>query len=98
MSNTDVRTFVCKGLERLADGRANDAVRLAFAEELPDPEELEQMDLYNVSEIKRVKGGGVEIKLFDRQKALEKLYEYSISANAEENVSELISALQDDNS
>jgi hypothetical protein len=87
---------VCKGLERLADGRANDAVRLAFAEELPAPEELEQMDLYNVSEIKRVKGGGVEIKLFDRQKALVKLYEYSISANAEENVSQLILALQEE--
>lgn len=31
------------------------------------------MDLFNISEIKRVKGGGMEIKFFDRIKALEKL-------------------------
>ena len=34
---------------------------------------LENMDLFNISEIKKVKGGGVEIKFFDRIKALEKL-------------------------
>ncbi|MBR1764954.1 MAG: terminase small subunit [Ruminococcus sp.] len=62
------------GLERLAYGRANDAVALAFCEEIT-PELLAGADLYNVSEIKKVKGGGVEIKLFDRQRALEALAE-----------------------
>lgn len=31
------------------------------------------MDLFNISEIKRKKGGDVEIKFFDRLKALEHL-------------------------
>lgn len=65
---------VRSGLERLAYGRANDAVALAFCEEVT-PEMLAGADLYNVSEIKKVKGGGVEIKFFDRQKALEALAE-----------------------
>ena len=41
---------------------------------LPEPENanLEEMDLFSVSEIKRGKNG-VEIKFFDRLKALEKL-------------------------
>ena len=36
-------------------------------------QEIEKLDLFNVSEIKRPKGGGMEIKFFDRLKALEKL-------------------------
>lgn len=63
------------GLERLAFGRANDAAKLVFCEEMPEQDTLAKLDLFNVSEMKRVKGGGVEIKLFDRQKALEKLLE-----------------------
>lgn len=31
------------------------------------------MDFFNISEIKRKKGGDIEIKFFDRLKALEKL-------------------------
>ena len=66
---------VMTGLRRLAFGSAKDAALLAFSEELPDSAQLDRLDLFNVSEIKRDKGGGVEIKLFDRLKALEKLYE-----------------------
>ena len=33
------------------------------------------MDLYNISDIKKKKGGDIEIKFFDRLKALERLYE-----------------------
>lgn len=66
---------VLSGLRRLAFGNCNDGVLLAFADELPPPETLEKLDLFNISEIKRVRGGGVEVKMFDRMKALEKLYE-----------------------
>jgi hypothetical protein len=58
------------GYEKLAYGGVNDAVRLLFEEE-PDPEELRKMDLFSVAEIRRVKGGGTEIKFYDRMKALE---------------------------
>lgn len=65
------------GLERLAFGSITDVVKLAFAEKLEDIKNIAEMDLYNISEIKRVKGGGFEIKFFDRIKALEKIGEMS---------------------
>ncbi len=66
--------YVKTGLSRLAFGSVNDAAALVFDDELTE-DKIMRADLFNVSEIKRVKGGGVEIKFFDRQKALEKLVE-----------------------
>ncbi|MCL2513208.1 MAG: terminase small subunit [Oscillospiraceae bacterium] len=60
------------GLRRIAFGSVSDAVTLLYAENA-DKEQIEQLDLFNVAEIKRPKGGGMEIKFFDRIKALEKL-------------------------
>lgn len=84
---------VIAGLKRLAFGSCSDAVYLVFAEELPPPGVIEKLDLFNVSEIKRVKGGGVEIKLFDRQKALEKLFEFENAYSDRGNAAGLIEAL-----
>lgn len=64
---------VSEGLRRLAFGEIQDAVTLLFESEEGIIEKLPQLDLFNISEIKRVKGGGMEIKFFDRLKALEKL-------------------------
>lgn len=69
--------LVAEGLRKLAFGDVNDAVRLVFAEEPPSPELLTKMNLFNVSAITRDKGGGVEVRFFDRQKALERLYDYA---------------------
>ena len=66
--------YVKTGLSRLAFGSINDAAALLFADE-PTREEVLSADLFNVAEIKKVKGGGVEMKFYDRQKALEKLVE-----------------------
>lgn len=60
------------GYQRLAFGGISDALRLLFTQ-TPTPEQLEQMDLFMISEIKRNKDGMLEIKFFDRLKALEKL-------------------------
>lgn len=60
------------GYNRLAYGCCADAVWLLFCEE-PTREDIEKLDLFGVSEIKRPKGGGLEIKFFDRYKALERL-------------------------
>ena len=60
-----------QGLRRLAFGRNNDAAALAFAETVT-PEMIEKADLFGVSEIK-VGKGVVEIKFFDRLKALDLL-------------------------
>lgn len=66
------RRDIVRGYERLAFGCVSDAIRLMFAENT-DEDELEKMDLFNIAEIKRKKGGDIEIKFFDRIKALEKL-------------------------
>ncbi len=63
------------GLERIAFGSVADAVRLLLCDPLPQGENLETMDLFMISEIKKPKGGGVEIKFFDRLKAMELLCE-----------------------
>lgn len=84
---------VAAGLKRLAFGSCSDAVYLVFADELPPPEVIERLDLFNVSEIKRVKGGGVEVKLFDRMKALEKLFELENAFSDKDKAANLIQAL-----
>lgn len=60
------------GYQRLAFGCISDAICLLFSDEVSS-EEIEKMDLFNIAEIKRKKGGDIEIKFFDRLKALEKL-------------------------
>lgn len=62
------------GYERIAFGSVADAVRLCFADGVPD--DLDALDLYMVSEVKRSKNG-VEIKFFDRLKALDRLSDLS---------------------
>lgn len=60
------------GLRRIAFGCVSDAVKIAFSEDL-NIDEVKDMDLFTISEIKVTRGKGVEIKFFDRIKALEKL-------------------------
>ena len=94
MTNKLSHTSAVKaGLRRLAFGECSDAVTLAFADELPPPETIRKMNLFNVSEIKRLKGGGMEIRFFDRLKALEKLYELETSENGSNTAAGLIEAL-----
>ncbi len=66
---------VTEGLRHLAFGDIQDAVTLLFETEEGILSSLPSLDLFNVSEIKRQKGGGMEIKFFDRLRALEKLRE-----------------------
>ena len=61
----------CLGYERLALGKVTDAIKLLYCENLSD-DEIEKLDLTNISEIKKPKDGAMEIKFFDRLKALEK--------------------------
>ncbi len=77
-----IQTEAAAGYKRLAFGSVADALSLIFCEEAPTKEELATMDLFNVSEIKRPKGGGLEIKFFDRLKPLERLSEMSESETA----------------
>lgn len=78
---------VTEGLRRLAFGEIQDAVSLLFETQEGIIESLPKLDLFNVSEIKRVKGGGMEIKFFDRLKALERLGEALEGDNSKSAVS-----------
>lgn len=60
------------GFRRLAFGSPADSVKLLFREDISDSE-LETLDLFNISEIKKAKNGSIEIKFFDRIKAMEHL-------------------------
>lgn len=62
----------CCGYEKLAFSSVSDALSLLYMDS-PTKEELERLNLFMVSEIKRPKDGALEIKFFDRLKALEKL-------------------------
>ncbi len=57
------------GYERLAFGNVSDVIKLLFADNL----DMQSMDLFCISEIRRPKNGAMEIKFFDRIRALEKL-------------------------
>lgn len=77
------------GYIRLAFGSISDAVSLLYMDK-PSREELEKMDLFLVSEIKHPKDGAVEIKFFDRLKALEKLSENKGSDESESSIFDAI--------
>ena len=62
-----------KGLSELAFGSCSDAIKLLFMSDEEIMQRLPKLKLINISEIKRPKGGGMEIKSFDRIKALERL-------------------------
>ena len=62
-----------QGLWRLAFGEVNDAVSLLMAGE--EPVNVSGLDLFAVSEIRRPRGGGCEIKFHDRLAALRVLLE-----------------------
>ncbi len=76
-NNRTLALRVRSGYERLAFGNVSDAVRLLFSAD-PLSENLHQSDFFNIAEIKRLKDGAMEIKFFDRIKALEKL-QFSVS-------------------
>lgn len=70
----DMKEEIYQGYQQLAFGSIADAIKLLFMEE-PNPRALGKMNFFNVAEIRRMKEGAMEIKFFDRLKALEKLEE-----------------------
>ncbi len=70
----EIRENVLEGYRRIAFGDISDPVRLLFCGEVT-PRALKNMDLFSVSEIRRPKGGGMEIKFFDRIRALQCMQE-----------------------
>ena len=74
---------VKSGYRRLAFGSCADAYKLLFSDDENSAPNFETLDLFNISEIKRPKNGGIEIKFFDRLKALEALGEMSADSETD---------------
>lgn len=70
-------TLVSAGLQRLAFGSVSDAIKLILSVNDNTSPDIDSLDLFNVSEIKITNGKGMEIKFFDRLKALERLSDLS---------------------
>lgn len=85
---------VIAGYRQLAFGSVADVLKIIYNEESPDRYELEGLDLFNVSEIKKPKGGGLEIKFFDRLKALEHLEAMSNGRSKEDSALPFYLALE----
>lgn len=68
------RKAILNRVEKLAASRVNDAVRLAYLTG-EDLGELDRLDLSPITEFKRNKDGGVELKFIDRLAALQWLLE-----------------------
>ena len=75
--NPATSNLVSAGLQRLAFGSVSDAIRLILSVNDNCSPDIDSLDLYNVSEIKITNGKGMEIKFFDRLKALERLAQLS---------------------
>ena len=70
------RARLLKQMERLAQCKVNDAVKLAFLDGTM-LEELDGLDLTALTEFKRSEKGGSEVKLVDRVAVLKLLVELS---------------------
>lgn len=78
------------GLRRLAFGSIADAIKLMMTG--GEGLDIDSLDLFCVSEIKMPKGGGTEIKFFDRIKALERLAD--IGDGSDRSLSPFVEALK----
>ena len=85
-------TLLC-GVFRMMSAQNNDAVRLLYHEEMSD-REIREMNLSGVAEIKRTKDKSVEIKFFDRLKALDKLAELNETVSDSASAGGLLEAMR----
>lgn len=76
------RARLLKQMERLAQCKVNDAVKLAFLDGAM-LEELDGLDLTALTEFKRSEKGGSEVKLVDRVAVLKLLVELSAGQGAQ---------------
>lgn len=77
------RREALRALKRLAKGRPNDVVKLAYLSE-ERIEEIDGLDLTALVEFKRHGNGAVELKLVDRAAILERILELEDGGNGAE--------------
>ena len=82
------------GYERLAFGSTSDAFRLIMSGS-DDVCDVGSLDLFNVAEVKKPKDGAMEIKFFDRLKALDQMTAFPDNEDAAASFYDAISACAD---
>lgn len=85
---------VISGLKRLAFSTTNDSVKLMFTNRDDMKKIIDELDLFHVSEIKMPKENSIEVKFFDRFKALEKLSELALITSNKDDALEFYKALE----
>lgn len=85
-------TLLCS-VFRLITSENNDAVRLIYRDQMSD-EEIRSLNLSGVAEIKRLKDKSVEIKFFDRIRALDKLGELNDTVSDSASAGGLLEAMR----
>ena len=85
--NSATESLVSAGFQRLAFGSVGDAIRLIMSIDKDISPNIDELDLFNVSEIKYAIGKSMEIKFFDRLKALEHLAEFTEGSKPKEAIS-----------
>lgn len=88
----DCREIVLRQMKQMAKSKPNDVVKLAFLDE-ERLGEIDKLDLMMLSELRRSGNGGVELKLNDRLKTLERLLEL-LDGGPEEKAKALFQALE----
>ena len=82
-----------QGLRRIAFANISDSIKLL--RDWDEIENIDELDLFPISEIKLSKSGGMELKFFDRIKALEKLAFLTDSASCEHSIAPFVEAVQE---
>lgn len=90
----DLKNRAVAGLLRLAFSSDKDSIKLLLYDKERLINELPELDLFHVSEIKIPKENAVEIKFFDRFKAFEKLVEIAGSESSEGDSLDFYAALE----
>ena len=67
------REIAVREIEKLALCKTNDVLYLMFSKEVPEPDAFKKIDFSSVTEIKRDKDGGLQVKFVDRQSLFESL-------------------------
>jgi len=94
----DAEKAVAAGLYRLAFGGGNDAAELLYLSADEVSEVLPKLDLFRVSELKKTKSDAVELKFYDRFRAMELLLELAARSDHRDSMKELLKALDDSSS
>lgn len=86
---------VIAGLKRIAFSSSSDSVKLLFCSKDDALSQLENLDLFHVAEIKIPRENAMEIKFFDRFKALEKLAQMANDSDNQAGKSNFFNALNE---